>query len=1065
VPRFRPTVELAPGADLTATPSTWSWTDLTLGRYVHEKSKISITRGRQNRYAQTAPATCGLTLLNPDGIWVPDNPVGTYYGLIDQNTPLRVLMRSNTSTASDVFNRTSSSSWDTADVGGAWTNAGGAGSDFSVSAANGGRHLHTAASSPHYSVLAVGLTRVDITARVRVNALSTGAAQTAALVCRYASSSHSSRVELQFATSGAISGRVVLRTGGVDSAGSPVASTLTHTAATWYRVRMVTGYTSVRFKVWVDGTTEPATWLVDGSTGVWLETPPISGSAGCYSMRETGNTNANATIDFDDFSLVDGPLIRFTGYVDAWPTTWADESERQSFAPITASGHLRRIGQAKNLKSALCRASTLMQWSGAPQAKGYWPMEDASQATVFASGLTAGLPMIYTDMRPAGESDVLGTDPLPLAGGEAVFSAVVQPYTAATTWAVRALFKFPDVPSVNTGVLAWTTGGTIDRWAFVITTGSTWTIQGYTNGTEVLAASFQNMIDADGGSLFDRQFYLTANATQNGGNIDYTVNLWADNTSGALGISGSYAGTIGNVTKIFHSAYPGYTAGGYTIGHVGVADDELWAYDGYLMASGFGGETSGARLARLGSEENIPVYFGEILGAGAGSTTQIMGAQRTTSLIQQFREVEATEEGLLFDGLQGQVTLLPRQQRQNHAIDLTIDHDDGQLAGGFVAVRDDALLRNDIKAQNASGSTVPAQDVDGIRRWGVYSDAITINVQDDTEVGDHANWRLNLGKTPATRYPSVTLQLHNSRNTTLIDAWLACDIGYRLNLLNLPNTYDDADLLIEGYTETIDSSFWTVVLNTSPAQPWNVFTIEGGGNLGRLDTAGSTLNAAAGSGNLHTSTFEAGVADWTPTSATFVQSATHAHSGTYGGLLTVTGSPVQAYARAFETAVTAGVLYGANVWCYSVAGYSAVQCAIDWYDSGHAYLSTSSGTSSALAAATWERRSVIGTAPVGAVYGRYGPTLTGSPATGTAMWIDDTSLATALSVATTTGPVWRDGAVDFDIGIAGERITVFRVSGTTSPQTFGVTRSVNGVGKTQASGASVSLWRPGRLAL
>lgn len=73
-----------------------------------------------------------------------------------------------------------------------------------------------------------------------------------------------------------------------------------------------------------------------------------------------------------------------------------------------------------------------------------------------------------------------------------------------------------------------------------------------------------------------------------------------------------------------------------------------------------------------------------------------------------------------------------------------------------------------------------------------------------------------------------------------------------------------------------------------------------------------------------------------------------------------------------------------------------------------------------------------------------------------------TSTATSLSVATTSGPLWTTAAGDmpFDLNVAGEQVTVTAASGTSSPQTFTVTRSVNGVVKAQAAGATVGLWEP-----
>jgi hypothetical protein len=74
-----------------------------------------------------------------------------------------------------------------------------------------------------------------------------------------------------------------------------------------------------------------------------------------------------------------------------------------------------------------------------------------------------------------------------------------------------------------------------------------------------------------------------------------------------------------------------------------------------------------------------------------------------------------------------------------------------------------------------------------------------------------------------------------------------------------------------------------------------------------------------------------------------------------------------------------------------------------------------------------------------------------------------------ISVAS-TGALWRTGAVSFDIECSGERMTVTNISGGSSPQTFTVTRAVNGVSKalpsmTGSIPTKVHLWRPGVYAL
>jgi hypothetical protein len=79
--------------------------------------------------------------------------------------------------------------------------------------------------------------------------------------------------------------------------------------------------------------------------------------------------------------------------------------------------------------------------------------------------------------------------------------------------------------------------------------------------------------------------------------------------------------------------------------------------------------------------------------------------------------------------------------------------------------------------------------------------------------------------------------------------------------------------------------------------------------------------------------------------------------------------------------------------------------------------------------------------------------------------IDDND--TSLSVITNSGPLWTTtaGHMPFDIRIGGEVMTVTAISGASSPQTFTVTRSANGVVKSHDAGAAVNVADPVVLAL
>ena len=79
-------VSIAPGADLTADPATWTWTDIT----DYARRRVSISRGRPDETGQTPPASCRLRVNNAGGRFVARNPLGPWYPLLRRNCPLRV---------------------------------------------------------------------------------------------------------------------------------------------------------------------------------------------------------------------------------------------------------------------------------------------------------------------------------------------------------------------------------------------------------------------------------------------------------------------------------------------------------------------------------------------------------------------------------------------------------------------------------------------------------------------------------------------------------------------------------------------------------------------------------------------------------------------------------------------------------------------------------------------------------------------------------------------------------------------------------------------------------------
>lgn len=70
-----------------------------------------------------------------------------------------------------------------------------------------------------------------------------------------------------------------------------------------------------------------------------------------------------------------------------------------------------------------------------------------------------------------------------------------------------------------------------------------------------------------------------------------------------------------------------------------------------------------------------------------------------------------------------------------------------------------------------------------------------------------------------------------------------------------------------------------------------------------------------------------------------------------------------------------------------------------------------------------------------------------------------TATATSMQIATTSGPLWSTDSTQYpvDVRMGGEQITITAVTGSSSPQTATVVRSVNSVVKAQTAGTTITL--------
>jgi hypothetical protein len=144
--------------------------------------------------------------------------------------------------------------------------------------------------------------------------------------------------------------------------------------------------------------------------------------------------------------------------------------------------------------------------------------------------------------------------------------------------------------------------------------------------------------------------------------------------------------------------------------------------------------------------------------------------------------------------------------------------------------------------------------------------------------------------------------------------------------------------------------------------------------------------------------FETGLSPWTAVnSAAVVPSNTVAHEGYWSLRINGNGTVANPIARSENTiAVTAGYKFQAtfNIYCVT-AWASGCQCNIRWYNSAGVFLSTSTGTSSALAATAWTGYGIVATAPASAAFAQIDISILGTPPANQFFYADEAIITPA----------------------------------------------------------------------
>lgn len=455
--------------------------------------------------------------------------------------------------------------------------------------------------------------------------------------------------------------------------------------------------------------------------------------------------------------------VRFTGYIDAWPTTWPFGTDLGSvYANITATSRTGRLG----LRSALYDELTQHAITGG--ATGIWSLDEPE-------GAKRGL-------------SVVGDDVLGIGGG--------------------------GIPLKFAGVAVQIRGGQYLTSHLVLGTDYTVGLSFYSTsrgGKDLMPIQTTNdsaLLDANDG-IWHRLLLTVTSST--------TGVLYLDAEEISVDFLAIRTGNL-RIGFLSPSAWVRDVHYYPSVLSAGDAADDFAAFNG-----GYG-DTTDDRLVRYASYVEIPsAEVDADAGAVLMGATDVAGL----APLDAFRVVESTEGGVLTDARDGSLRLIGRGARYYSTPTVSLSMADEEVGADYSPTLDRFTLRNDATGTNAAtnmgqirqGESVSwnYRDEDSIAEYGTAGGSVEVNAADSSEAYAAASWLVANWSEPAPRVPNLTVDL------LPLDASLVADVldvfvGDRIEVTGRPaqDSTTSAAFFAEGGTETWGADVATITFNVSP---------------------------------------------------------------------------------------------------------------------------------------------------------------------------------------------------------------------------------------------------------
>lgn len=226
---------------------------------------------------------------------------------------------SGTIYSSDAFGDAASNGWGNDDQGNAWAIIEGTSTNFSVSGGIARRSNMTGASNAATAARAISQIPVEAKAKMHFNSATTSALSQQGILLRHNGTTTAYRAMARIQTNGNIDLRLESWVVGVNTAiGSDATALLTGqdgTTPIWVKFQVSgTSPTTLKAKLWADGTAEPAAWQLnttDSTAGL-----QVAGGAGVRGFLGAAYSGATNEWQVDDWQAKDlGASTALTSYI------------------------------------------------------------------------------------------------------------------------------------------------------------------------------------------------------------------------------------------------------------------------------------------------------------------------------------------------------------------------------------------------------------------------------------------------------------------------------------------------------------------------------------------------------------------------------------------------------------------------------------------------------------------------------------------------------------------------------------------------------------------------------